>query len=180
MATIETLTHSPEAPDADELQELAGELNGADAMQADNDDTAAKDLLGKKMSVLGRKYYPITLASITLMRDIESPLIAGVEVDKIANPFQAILDFLVLHSFDLDDDTQLDKAIALTEDRRALKKHGLRMAAAVQGVNLGEALKEVLARVRSATQTQVTAKAPGKNGVAEELREIAEGEAGKV
>lgn len=120
-------------------------------------DAGSESILDTKrnVSLQGFTLRPVTLASVELLRTINSPLILGV---KVANPTQLlgdVLEFIMLHS--LPEEEAIDHVFKSPEDR---KKCVLRWAMPITIRDTKSLVAEVITTLSKATGTQVKAEPP--------------------
>jgi len=123
-----------------------------DDLQGIMDDSVVPEIVGHKPELLGRKLRPVTLASIALLKQIKSDLIAGVNIETSENIIIDSCVFVLLHSMPLEEAAEL----AFGPPAK-LKLAALHLADEIKATNISELTTTIVEMLRDATSTQVKA-----------------------
>lgn len=124
-----------------------------DDLQSLHDAAVSNEVLGKPKYILGRELRPVTLETIVLLKQINSPLVLGVSMEEIENIFLDCCVFIVLQS----GDNKEARRLAWNPDE--LRDAALDLAAEVPATEFETVSDSVNNLLVEATQTSVEAKA---------------------
>jgi len=135
------------------------DLNPRDLQEA-MDDSVAAEVLGHNVTLLGKKLRPVTLASIALLKQVNSDLIAGVVIEESSNIILDCCIFLLLHSVSLEEATAL-----AFDSPNNLRLAALKLADEIGAADIQETTGAIVQLLKDATSTQVraTQKEKGKD-----------------
>lgn len=108
-------------------------------------------------SVPGLKIHKLSLARITLFKEIDSPLVEGVSLADMGNYFEHVQVFLFIQSLGLLEATELCYGEGA---KRAAFMGGMKIAARINSKSTNAVVNEVLAILNEDAETQVVAKEP--------------------
>ena len=117
------------------------------AAQEKLDGEIVKEVSSDGVVIMGRKFRKITLASAALLRMIKSPLIQGVVIKDLENPFLDCLKFLVIQS------GPIEEARALAADPVKLEAVALEFG---ENFGFGECATLISQCVGAITESQST------------------------
>jgi hypothetical protein len=123
-------------------------------LQAVHDASVGGDIVGNGHTVLGMTLRPVTLETIVLLKQVDSPLILGVAMEKIPNIFLDCCIFIVLQSGEVKD------ARRLAWSPTMLREAALDMASSVPAKDFSTVTDSINSILRDATSTSVEAKPP--------------------
>lgn len=129
-------------------------------VQREMDSAARQDLLGGRRKVGPFTVNPVTLAHLTVLQEINSPLLKGINVSDIRNPLLECLIAVVVCQRDLSKEEELVGIVASMGAPGWLKAEALKAANTVQNVDTQDFIKAVLDLLKEATSTQVKATPP--------------------
>jgi hypothetical protein len=138
-------------PPRDELQELM-------------DSSVHSSLLGVGALVGGRRLRPITMATITHLKELNSPLINGIALDEIQNILLECCIFVCIQSVPLEEATDL-----VYGDRKALVKAALAFADNVPAHETKSVIDATVGSLKDAVSTQVKAKSKSSDTPSAEM-----------
>jgi hypothetical protein len=119
-------------------------------MQRLMDVSVSGEALGTKTTLLGREIRPITLASITLLKQVRSPLVEGVKVDEIENVLLECCIFMVLQTGTIKEATKLAFG-----SRDELVEAALTFADSIEPDKVQSAVEVILGTLKESTSTKV-------------------------
>lgn len=125
-----------------------------DSLQSLHDLSIAAEVVGRKHEVLGKTLRPVTLETIILLKQINSPLILGLDIEKIENVFLDSCKFVVLQS------STKEEARSLAWDEDKLHNVALDFASEVPAREFSQLTNSINAILMDATSTSVDAKPP--------------------
>lgn len=143
-----------EEPLEEESLETGMDMTEAMSMQSIHDGSVAPELLSKETTIMGRTIRPITMETIILLKQVDSPLISGVNLDEIENIFYDCCVFITLQSGDPKE------ARRLAWEPDELKEKALDLAATIPASQFASMSNEVNSLLRDSTSTSVEAKPP--------------------
>lgn len=126
-------------------------LNPRDLQEA-MDDSVVPEVLGRGVVLLGKKLRPVTLASIALLKQVKSDLIAGVVIEESDNIILDCCVFLLLHSVTLEEATEL-----AFDSPNKLRMEALILADSIGPADVNAMTKAIVDLLRDSTSTQVKA-----------------------
>lgn len=121
-----------------------------DTMQELLDDSVKAELLGAEKSIMGHKVNPITMAYVTLLQQVKSPLIAGVPIDSIENILLDCCIFIRIQTLSVKEATKL--AFGPRED---LIVASLELAKDITAENIEGVITEIVSMLKDSTSTRV-------------------------
>lgn len=123
-------------------------------LQSIHDAAVNADVVGMGGTVLGRTLRPVTLESIVLLKQIDSPLILGKSMEEIPNIFLDCCMFIILQTEDVEESRRL------AWDLDALRDAALDLAATVPASEFQTVADSINLILQDATATSVEAKPP--------------------
>lgn len=141
------------------LDDMLNEPTQADITKTieKNELSVGKDLLGGQVVVGGLTMRPLSMASIAMMKQISSPLLAGSDLNAIPSLFLDVVTLIVLQSLPLAESTRL-----VLNDRDGLTTKAYELMETIHPSKIEELLTQVITHFRESTATQVDAKKPSK------------------
>jgi hypothetical protein len=125
-----------------------------DEKTEENTTPVTDDLLGRDVDVGPFKMKPITLATISLLKEINSPLIMGVQLDDVPNIVQNVLELILIQKLPLKD------AAELVQDRTTFRLRCLEMGDGIQPDQIEDLVTQCTQALADATSGQVEPKEP--------------------
>lgn len=113
--------------------------------------TANNGLLKNQITVAGHELRPITLASIALLQQLKSPLIAGKPIDDVENIVLDCCIFIKVQSLSVKDATKL-----VFGPKEAMLEAALDMAATIPPNQIEEVITSIVNLLRESTSTRVS------------------------
>ena len=137
---------------------VAPELTYDEALQIKSEeaqrvlDKAVNDqLLGRADIVLGVKLRPITLATITLLKEVDSQLIEGKDIELIDNILYECCIFMLIQSIPIEEATEL-----VYGDKSQLVMATMKLADTIAPNEISSLSAKIISMLVDATSTQVT------------------------
>ena len=121
-----------------------------DIMQSILDETVKPDLLNAQKTVHGYKVHPITMAYVTLLQQVKSPLIAGVPLDQIDNILLDCCIFIRIQTLDVKAATKLAFG-----PRENLIEEALELAKDINAGDIESIITEIIDMLKDSTSTRV-------------------------
>ena len=141
------------------LDDMLNEPTQADISKTidKNESDIGKDLLGGKVIVGGLSMRPLSMASIAMMKQINSPLLAGADLNAIPSLFLDVVTLIVLQTLPLAESSRL-----VLSDRDGLTTKAYELMETIHPSKIEELLTQVITHFRDSTATQVNAKKPSR------------------
>jgi hypothetical protein len=117
-------------------------------------------LLKAPVIVAGHELRPITLASIALLQQLKSPLIAGKPIDDVDNIVLDCCIFIKVQSMSIREATKL-----VFGPKEALLEAALEMASAIPPTQIEEVISSIVNILKDSTSTRVSPEAEGGKDV---------------
>jgi len=124
------------------------------SLQEMHDSTVNAEVLGKGHTVAGLTLRPVTLETIVLLKQVNSPLILGEEISQVENIFLDCCIFIVLQTVDSME------ARKLAWDEEALRNKALDLSATIPAGEFETLTQGINSILGDATTTAVDAKPP--------------------
>lgn len=108
------------------------------------------DLIGVPIKVGNLTLRPFTLATASMLKEIESPLIMGVPMASVPNIVLEVMRLLALQS------ATLSEARAMVADRDKLDDAAYAIADSIPVNKTSDVVEQAIQKLREASETQVT------------------------
>lgn len=108
------------------------------------------DLLGAPKMIAGIELKPVTLASIAILKQVDSPLIEGRAYDEIENIILDCCIFLKIQSSDIKTAQKLAFG-----DRNILISEALELAANIEPSSIKDVVQSIVELLQDSTSTKV-------------------------
>ncbi len=122
--------------------------------------TANSGLLNTKKTIMGYELNPITLASIALLQQLKSPLIAGKPIDEVDNIVLDCCIFIKVQTLSIKEATKL-----VFGPKEALLEAALEMASTIPPNEIEGVISSIIELLRDSTSTRVSVEAESKADV---------------
>lgn len=123
--------------------------------QAEHDGSVIEDMTGFENEVASIKLRRVSLATISLMRKANSPLVTGVGISKIENVLYECALFILFHTLPLPEVVRL-----LQGSKEDLELAVFEFADTIPAHHVGTLFENVMALLRSQLSTQVKVEPP--------------------
>jgi hypothetical protein len=120
------------------------------------EEAVTHDFLGGTLDVGGIKLRPFTLATAAMLKEVNSPLIAGVPISEVPNIIIEVMKLIVIQS------CPLEEAIELVKSPDKLLTKAYMLADQIPTYRTREVVESVMDELRKSTETQVVPSSPNK------------------
>lgn len=122
--------------------------------------TSNSGLLNAKKTIMGYELNPITLASIALLQQLKSPLIAGKPIDEVENIVLDCCIFIKIQTVSIKEATKLAFG-----PREVLLEAALDMAASIPPNQIESVISSIIELLKESTSTRVSVEADSDSDV---------------